>query len=171
MASSKISFFPETERRKSFPERWIDLLERVSAWAASAFLLINLGDILLGVFCRYVLRSSLIWTEEAARFSLVWMVMLGALGAAIRGEHMAIDFVVPRLPRGMRRLVQWGRLLLAALLMGLMVFLGTLNALRMWDMKTLALHIPKTLPLLAVPTGFVLLLGGTLLLAFRGRRE
>ncbi|HPJ47404.1 MAG TPA: TRAP transporter small permease subunit [Synergistales bacterium] len=66
-------------------ERWITRLETLSAWTACFMLAVNVGDILLGVFCRYVLKSSLIWTEEVARFSLVWIVMLGALGAAVRG--------------------------------------------------------------------------------------
>ncbi|HOO63029.1 MAG TPA: TRAP transporter small permease [Synergistaceae bacterium] len=167
--------FPEAgagEKERSFsPERWVRILEKISAWTASAFLVVNLGDILAGVFCRYVLRSSLIWTEEAARFSLVWMVMAGALGAMVRGEYMVIDFVVPRFPRGVRRLVIWGRFLLGILILGLMTVLGSINALQMWNMKTLALHIPKTLPLLALPVGFGLLLAGTLLSGLREGKE
>ena len=40
--------------------------------------MINVGDILLGVLFRYIFKSSVIWTEEVARFSLVWLVLLGA---------------------------------------------------------------------------------------------
>lgn len=150
---------------------WIRRLERISAWGACILLIINVGDIILGVFCRYVLKSSLIWTEEAARFSLVWMVMVGALGAAVRGDHMAIDFVVPHLPAALRRLVEWGRFLLALLILSLMIYVGTINAMQMRGMRTIALNIPKTIPLLSVPVGFLLLLAGTILAWFNRGEE
>lgn len=147
----------------STPSVWLRRLERISARGACILLIINVGDIILGVFCRYVLKSSLIWTEEAARFSLVWMVMIAASGAALRGDHMVIDFVVPHLPAPLRRLIEWGRLLLALLLFSLMIYIGSVNALQMRGMKTIALGIPKTVPLLSVPVGFLLLMTVTII--------
>ena len=37
--------------------------------------------------------------------------------------------------------------------------------------KTLALNVPKTIPLLSVPLGFALLLAGMILMHFNGRRS
>lgn len=159
------------ENKGSRLERLISGLERFSAWTACFFLVVNVGDILLGIFCRYVLRSSIVWTEEVARFSLVWMVMMGALGAAVKGDHMVIDFVVPRFPAALRRLVEWGRFFLAAGILSLMIWLGTVNAVQIWHMKTLALNIPKTIPLLSLPVGFGFLLIGTIFLYFRKGEE
>lgn len=158
------------DQTRSRLAEWTGRLERFSAWTAGLLLVVNVGDILLGVFCRYVLRSSIVWTEEVARFSLVWMVMMGALGAAVNGDHMVIDFVVPRFPAALRRFVEWGRFLLAVVILSLMIWLGWVNAIQIWHMKTLALNIPKTIPLLALPAGFALLLAGTVLLHFNGRR-
>ena len=158
-------------REESLPGRWIRRLEMFSAWTACILLAVNIGDILLGVFCRYVLKSSIIWTEEVARFSLVWMVMMGALGAAVRGDHMVIDFVVPRLPLVLQRIVEWGRFLLAGGILSLMIWLGWTNAVQIWHMKTLALNVPKTIPLLSLPLGFALLLAGMILMHFNGRRS
>ena len=172
MNSSTLS--PETgssEAHESVPAVWTHRLERISAWGACLLLAFNIGDILVGVFCRYVLKSSIIWTEEAARFSLVWMVMVGALGAAMKGDHMVIDFVVPRLPAALRRLVGWGRFLLTVLILSLMIYLGAINAFQMWNMRTMALNIPKTIPLLSIPAGFLLLLAGTVLMRFDRGRE
>ncbi|MBL3539410.1 TRAP transporter small permease [Aminivibrio sp.] len=160
------------EQKRSGLARWTRRLERISAWTACFLLLVNVGDILLGIFCRYVLKSSIIWTEEVARFSLVWMVMMGALGAAVKGDHMVIDFVVPRFPAALRRFVEWGRFLLAVGILSLMIRLGWVNAVQIWDMKTMALNIPKTIPLLSIPVGFALLLAGTVLMHLQtvGRR-
>jgi len=53
-------------------------LERVSLSAAGAFLVVNVALILLSVIIRYVLRSSLMWTEELARYYLIYAVIIGA---------------------------------------------------------------------------------------------
>jgi TRAP-type transport system small permease protein len=59
----------------------------------------------LQIFSRYTaLIPSYIWTEELARFCLVWSVMLGAMLAVREGTHFTVD-VFPRLtPRGEARL-------------------------------------------------------------------
>ena len=163
---------PRHSTREGSPlDRWIRRLEMFSAWSACILLAVIIGDILLGVFCRYVLKSSIIWTEEVARFALVWMVMMGALGAAVQGDHMVIDFVVPRLPAFLQRIVEWGRFLLAGGILSLMIWLGWTNAVQIWHMQTLALNVPKTIPLLSLPIGFALLLSGMILMHFNGRRS
>lgn len=47
--------------------------------------------ILLQVFYRYVLNAPLSWTEEAARFMMVWMTFLIAPIAYRQGWNVAID--------------------------------------------------------------------------------
>jgi TRAP-type C4-dicarboxylate transport system permease small subunit len=55
----------------------------------------------LQIFSRYTtLVPNYIWTEELARFCLVYAVMLGAMLAVREGTHFVVD-VFPRLtPRG-----------------------------------------------------------------------
>lgn len=51
----------------------------------------------LQIFSRYTaLIPHYIWTEELARFLLVWMVMIGAMLALKEGIHFIVD-VFPRL--------------------------------------------------------------------------
>lgn len=156
--------------KKNAVDRWIKRLERLSAWSAGALLVINVGDILLGIFCRYVLKSSIIWTEEVARFSLVWLVLMAAGGAYYHGDHMVIDFVVPRLPTLLQKIIDYLKLVLSIFILGLMIWLGMMNAVKIWHMKTMALGIPKTIPLMSVPVGLALLLVMFLLLQLRSRK-
>lgn len=142
---------------------WIARLERLSAWSAGAFLVLMIADILMGVFFRYFLHSSVIWTEEVARFSLVWLVMLGACAAFLHGDHMAIDFIINRMNPSVQKVVALGRLIVSFLVLALMIFLGLNNAINMWNMQTMALNIPKTIPLLSLPAGFLLLLAAIVL--------
>lgn len=47
----------------------------------------------LQIFARFTeLLPRYIWTEEAARFLLVWMVMIGAMIGVREGSHFVVDF-------------------------------------------------------------------------------
>lgn len=58
------------------------------------------------VIVRFVLpligfNASAAWTEEVARFSMIWTVFLGAAWALRHGELIALDVVTHALPRAM----------------------------------------------------------------------
>lgn len=46
-----------------------------------------------GVFFRYVMDTPLIWSDELARFSLIWMIFLGAGVVSFRDSHLIVDFI------------------------------------------------------------------------------
>lgn len=50
------------------------------------------------VIARYFLNSSLAWSEEISRFSMIWLVFLGAVIAYVRGEHLGLDIAMKILP-------------------------------------------------------------------------
>ena len=80
-------------------------VNRVLAGGIAALLVFSVGLLVLPVslqiFSRYTsVIPSYIWTEELARFCLVYSVMLGAMLAVREGTHFNVD-VFPRLsPRG-----------------------------------------------------------------------
>jgi len=47
-------------------------------------------DVLFQVFSRYLLGTSFTWTEEFARFALIWMTILGA--AYLKREKRAFIY-------------------------------------------------------------------------------
>ena len=55
------------------------------------------------VFSRYVLGASVPWTEELARYVLVYLTFTGTALAAHENSHIRVDFVVEALPRALRR--------------------------------------------------------------------
>jgi TRAP-type C4-dicarboxylate transport system permease small subunit len=55
------------------------------------------------VFFRYVLNHSLFWSEELARYLLVWLTFLGASVAYHRGLHPGIDFLYRPLPPSLKK--------------------------------------------------------------------
>jgi len=54
-------------------------------------------DVLWGVFTRYALGSQASWSEELARFLLIWIGILGAAYASGQKMHLAIDLLKPKL--------------------------------------------------------------------------
>jgi TRAP-type C4-dicarboxylate transport system permease small subunit len=55
-------------------------------------------DVLWQVFGRYVLNQSFSFTEEFARFALIWLAILGAAYLNGSREHLAMDFLLRKLP-------------------------------------------------------------------------
>ncbi|RXG12459.1 TRAP-type C4-dicarboxylate transport system permease small subunit [Leeuwenhoekiella aestuarii] len=53
--------------------------------------------VLWQVFSRYVLQSASSFTEEIARFLLIWIGILGAAYAAGQQDHLAINVLPPKL--------------------------------------------------------------------------
>ena len=56
----------------------------------------------LQIVSRYTgLIPRYIWTEEAARFCFIWIIMLGAMIAVREGTHFEVDVLpTPKSPRG-----------------------------------------------------------------------
>ena len=61
-----------------------------------------IGVITLQVISR-VLFSAVGWTEEVARFLMVWITFLAATLAFQRGRHIAVTFAVDALPGRLRQ--------------------------------------------------------------------
>jgi TRAP-type C4-dicarboxylate transport system permease small subunit len=111
------------------------------------------------VIFRYALLLPIFWTEELARYCLVWSSLLGAGVALKKGEHIAVSFFSDRLPKG----IQMGTAL------SVQVFIGALLAVILWGGICLviitrhqlspAMRIPMSWPYMAVPVGsFIMLL-------------
>jgi TRAP-type C4-dicarboxylate transport system permease small subunit len=62
-------------------------------------------DVLWGVFTRYALSEQAKWSEELARFLLIWISLLG--GAVAFGEkaHLGVDYFVGKFDPAARKFV------------------------------------------------------------------
>lgn len=142
-----------------------------SLWLAGVLFLVMTGDILAGVGSRYIFKTVPVWTEELARYTLVWMVMIAANPALYFSDHMAIDLDI--FPGRTARGISLVRGALFVGILGFMTWQGSLYAAKMAPFKTMGLGISKAIPLAAVPAGLGLVLVQYLLMlgAGRGRRS
>lgn len=61
--------------------------------------------IIVQVFLRYLFLYSLSWSEEVARYLMIWVSFLGASLALKYGLHIGVEFVVSRLSSRTKRWV------------------------------------------------------------------
>ncbi|WP_116082452.1 TRAP transporter small permease [Tropicimonas sp. IMCC34011] len=104
------------ERLASSLERGLAAVLRPVVFAGMAALA---AVITLQIVSR-VLFTAVSWTEEVARFLLVWLTFLGATLALAEKRHIAVTIVTDRLPAGLRR---------GAVLVGLVAMTAFLIAL------------------------------------------
>ena len=65
------------------------------AWGLLAAIVVL---VVVQVVARYVLRISLPWPEELARFLLIWLTFTGAVVGSWRNAHFRVDVITQRLP-------------------------------------------------------------------------
>ena len=79
-------------------------------------------DVVWGVFTRYALGEQAQWTEELARFLLVWVSLLGAASAFESQGHLGVDYFVrkfhPEVQKPLAMVTQVIVLLFAILVFG-----------------------------------------------------
>ena len=63
--------------------------------------------VFLQFFTRYVLNNSLSWTEEIARYLLMWITFIGAVVAMRRGTHIAVEVAQLFLPQPIVRVLNF----------------------------------------------------------------
>jgi TRAP-type C4-dicarboxylate transport system permease small subunit len=62
-------------------------------------------DVVWGVFTRYLMGEQAKWTEELARFLLVWVSLLGGAVAFGTKGHLGVDFFVGKFHPETRKLM------------------------------------------------------------------
>ncbi|NLO79209.1 MAG: TRAP transporter small permease [Xanthomonadaceae bacterium] len=74
------------------------LLARVSIWLILLASLAMVASLLLGVFFRYVVQSSLTWSEEVAILAFTWVVLLTSSLGVREDIHVRISLIDDVLP-------------------------------------------------------------------------
>ena len=77
-----------------------------TAIACGGLFVVLLLTVIWGVLTRYLLGDQAPWTEELARFLLVWVSFLGAALAYAGQQHLGIDLLVARFDPWTRRLAE-----------------------------------------------------------------
>jgi TRAP-type C4-dicarboxylate transport system permease small subunit len=64
-------------------------------------------DVFVGVIFRYVLKNSLPWTEELARYLMIWLAFLCGSTLVKGSENTRLTFFLEKLPRRISNLIEY----------------------------------------------------------------
>ena len=133
-------------------------LYRVKArvdWLLGWFLVVLMGlavvNVLWQVFTRFVLGDPSSFTDELARYLLIWVSLFGAAYASGKRAHLAIDLLRTKL-RGAA--VHWHGIGVGAVILAFAVFVMVIGGVQL---VLLSFLLGQTSPALGVPLGVVYL--------------
>ena len=131
----------------------LNSLRRVVNLLAIILLCVMTCLIIFQILGRYVFNYSISWSEEAAIFAQVWLVMLGA-GIAMRNRnHVGVDVLIVMCPVAIQRIAKTASFLLGAWLI-VVVVIGSFSLISIGlIVKSAAMQIPLAIPYTALPVG------------------
>lgn len=136
-------------------------VDKILEWCLVLLMAANVLNVLWQVFSRFILRNPSSFTEELARFLLIWVGLLGASYASGNKMHLAVDVLVERLKgknRAVAELIIQSLVFLFALLVmvigGLRLVIVTLTL----NQISASLHIKLGYVYLVIPLSGALIL-------------
>ena len=136
---------PEIEHRL---EDWIAF---VVFWAMAAI-------VFLQFFTRYVLNDSLAWTEEIARYGLIWITFIGAAVVVRKNSHIAVEVLLHFLPAGSARVLLALVDTFKLLFIGLLAYFSTTILEAMQWQRMVIIDLPMSVVYGGVALGCFLML-------------
>lgn len=109
------------------------------------------------VASRYVFNNSLPWTEEAARYLMIWGVLLGVNLAYLKGYLISINFFTAKLSMEIRSILRIIRTILSLFFTGILTYYGFHLCVLGANMESPATGIKYSWIYMSVPLGAGLL--------------
>jgi TRAP-type C4-dicarboxylate transport system permease small subunit len=128
--------------------------------------------VFLQFFTRYVLNDSLSWTEEIARYGLMWVTFIGGATVTRKNTHIAVELLSNVLPDGLVR-----RALLASVdaiklgFLGLLAYFSVTIIERMHYQRMTVFDLPMSIVYGGVGLGCILMFGRQIQNLWRNARE
>lgn len=135
----------KTAKTWSLRVNW--LVERICVF----LLVVLVLDVWLGILVRYVIPLPLTFTEELARYLMIWMALLAVSSGIAHREHIGVEFVFSRLPDRVRRMLAVSFDVVAFAFFFALFWYGIGFAERGLSRLTMIYAMPKGYPFAGVP--------------------
>jgi TRAP-type C4-dicarboxylate transport system permease small subunit len=149
----------------------LDRLSQRLGWltdrVAAGLLLLLVIDVWVGVLVRYFIPLPLTFTEELARYLMIWAALLAVSSCIPRREHIGVQVLFERLPAGLRRVLLGVLDAIGIAFFVFLAFYGLGLVERGGRTFTMIYGLSKALPFAAVPVGAALAATQLLLVAVR----
>ncbi len=117
-----------TERGATKVARAASKVARAASMVLHGLMIAMLSVLALSVFTqvlmRYVLAAPPFWTEELARFMLIWLTFIGIASVQLKNEQIGVDWIAPLLPPRGQYVLRIANHLLVLAILGAIVWAG-----------------------------------------------
>lgn len=141
--------------------RVVGVLDRILLAILDAFTIAVAGLLLVllnwAVFARFVLNSSVSWSEELPAHLLAALTFVGAAYLTRTNEHLGFDSVVRMLPRAAQKAVFALNLVLMGAFAAMLAYFGTIAAMSFGWRLMISVDLPVVLFRGALPLGGALI--------------
>lgn len=122
-------------------------------WVLALLMSLLVISITWQVVSRYALGEPSLWTEEFARFAMIWLGVLGASYAYVIKAHLALELFPTSDPRWAKRRESFSHGVVLIFALSVMCFGGGRLVLLTWNLNQLspALGLPMALVYAVVP--------------------
>lgn len=114
--------------------------------------------VIIQVFFRFVLQSPLRWTEESARYMMIWLVLLASAIASRNRGHLQVDILTAGLPKVPKFIFEIIVDLLTIAFLCIMTWFGLQVVLATTAQTSPAMQLPMALIYAAFPVGGALMI-------------
>lgn len=136
-----------------FFDKFCGVVSKIFAVCAALFLVIIVATCFMQAFTRYFMGHTWAWTEEAARYSFAWCMMLATVSCCYVRTHSGVTILNDML-RGKAKHIHQALLDLAFAVFGLLMLIyGVELSLNQSTVQSALLHIPMWAVYGAVPVG------------------
>jgi len=119
--------------------------------ACVALMVVLLLDVWLGVLVRYALPVQWTFTEELARYLMIWMALLAVSSGISRREHIGVLLIFERFPPRVRKWLAVAFDITALGFFAVILIYGFGMVDRGFSRYTMINAIPKAYPFMGVP--------------------
>jgi TRAP-type transport system small permease protein len=141
-------------------------------WLAFALFWSLAFIVFLQFFTRYVLNDSLAWTEEIARYGLMWVVFIGGATVTRRNTHIAVELLSNIMRPGPLRSALLAFVDAVKLgFLGLLAYFSVTIVERMHLQRMTVFDLPMSLVYGGVAFGCFLMFGRQILVFWQHARE
>lgn len=135
----------------------IELVESVLDKLLISLFLAMVVAIVWQVVARYFFAAPTIWSEELARFLIVWVTMLGSAYVLEHGGHVAVTVFVDIMPEPWQRFFEWVRNVIVIAMAGGLAYYGYGFAVSGTRRTSTGLGLQMSYAYSAIPIGAALI--------------
>ncbi len=150
----------------------MELVNLIVTWLVAVILGTMSVVVFSQVIYRYVLESPLPWSEELARYLMVWLVLLGASLGLRSKALIGMEALINVFPAPLKRFSVEAVLVFSLMFLAVVMIYGIKLTIMNHAQVSPAMGIPMSLPYAAIPVGALLMIANALVVAIeRWKKE